>query len=120
MNGGMKNIVAFCEFYREQVNYSLRLIADGKADDCLMEGWDEDTEMVFDRRLPQPRISSSGCSGNPSCGERRVADRGGVVCSRYQPFEQTFRQRAGDKLAHGVPLADDTVDGGDLECGHEI
>ena len=48
MNGGMGSTGAFCDFYREQVNYALRLIADGKADDYLWDGWDEDTETLFD------------------------------------------------------------------------
>ena len=47
MNGGMDKIGAFCEFYKEQVNYALRLIADGKADDYLWDGWDDDTETTF-------------------------------------------------------------------------
>lgn len=47
MNGGMEKIGAFCEFYKEQVNYALRLIADGKANDYLWNGWDEDTETTF-------------------------------------------------------------------------
>ena len=47
MNGGMDKIGAFCEFYKEQVNYALRLIADGKANDYLWDGWDEDTETTF-------------------------------------------------------------------------
>ncbi|MFA7293374.1 MAG: peptide-modifying radical SAM enzyme CbpB, partial [Rhodocyclaceae bacterium] len=47
MNGGMDKIGAFCDFYKEQVNYALRLIADGKANDYLWDGWDEETETVF-------------------------------------------------------------------------
>lgn len=47
MNCGMARIGAFCDFYKEQVNYALRLIADGKADDYLWDGWDADTETVF-------------------------------------------------------------------------
>ena len=47
MNGGMDKIGAFCDFYKEQVNYALRLIADGKADDYLWDGWDESTETTF-------------------------------------------------------------------------
>ncbi|MDP3651917.1 MAG: peptide-modifying radical SAM enzyme CbpB [Rhodoferax sp.] len=47
MNGGMDKIGAFCDFYKEQVNYALRLIADGKANDYLWDGWDEDTETTF-------------------------------------------------------------------------
>ena len=47
MNGGMARIGAFCDFYKEQVNYALRLIADGKANDYLWDGWDADTETVF-------------------------------------------------------------------------
>ncbi|WP_051092349.1 peptide-modifying radical SAM enzyme CbpB [Aromatoleum toluclasticum] len=51
MNGGMEKIGAFCDFYKEQVNYALRLIADGKADDYLWDGWDEGTETLFDLSL---------------------------------------------------------------------
>lgn len=51
MNGGMEKIGAFCDFYKEQVNYALRLIADGKADDYLWDGWNEGTETVFDLAL---------------------------------------------------------------------
>ena len=47
MNGGMDKIGAFCEFYKEQVNYALRLIADGKANDFLWDGWDDGTETTF-------------------------------------------------------------------------
>ena len=47
MNGGMAMIGAFCDFYKEQVNYALRLIADGKANDYLWDGWDDGTETVF-------------------------------------------------------------------------
>jgi len=47
MNGGMDKIGAFCEFYKEQVNYALRLIADNKADDYLWDGWDNGTETTF-------------------------------------------------------------------------
>ena len=47
MNGGMDKIGAFCEFYKEQVNYALRLVADGKANDYLWDGWDDDTETTF-------------------------------------------------------------------------
>ncbi|WP_434514957.1 peptide-modifying radical SAM enzyme CbpB [Dechloromonas sp. ARDL1] len=47
MNGGMDRTGAFCEFYKEQVNYALRLIADARADDFLWDGWDEGTETVF-------------------------------------------------------------------------
>ena len=47
MNGGMDRTGAFCDFYKEQVNYALRLIADGKANDYLWDGWDADTETTF-------------------------------------------------------------------------
>ena len=47
MNGGMYRTGAFCDFYKEQVNYALRLIADGKANDYLWDGWDADTETTF-------------------------------------------------------------------------
>lgn len=51
MNGGMEKTGAFCDFYKEQVNYALRLIADGKANDYLWDGWDEETETVFELAL---------------------------------------------------------------------
>jgi len=47
MNGGMARTGAFCDFYKAQVNYALRLIADGKADDYLWDGWDDGTETTF-------------------------------------------------------------------------
>jgi uncharacterized protein len=48
MNGGMGGSGAFCAFYRDQVKYALRVIADGKADDYLWDGWDDGTETLFD------------------------------------------------------------------------
>ena len=47
MNGGMDKIGAYCEFYEEQARYAFRLIADGKENDFLWEGWDNGTETVF-------------------------------------------------------------------------
>ncbi|SDG74116.1 peptide-modifying radical SAM enzyme CbpB [Propionivibrio dicarboxylicus] len=47
MNGGMDRTGAFCDFYKAQVRYALRLIADGSADDFLWDGWDDATETVF-------------------------------------------------------------------------
>jgi uncharacterized protein len=46
MNGGMTEKGAFCHFYEEQVRYALRLIADGRHEDFLWDGWDEGTEMA--------------------------------------------------------------------------
>lgn len=48
MNGAMNRVGAFCGFYEEQVRYALRLIADGKANDFLWDGWDEGVETTFD------------------------------------------------------------------------
>ncbi|GMT42128.1 MAG: peptide-modifying radical SAM enzyme CbpB [bacterium] len=48
MNGGMNKIGAFCGFYEEQARYALRLIADGREDDYLWDGWDKDTRTTFD------------------------------------------------------------------------
>lgn len=50
MNGGMNG--AFCGFYEKQVCYALRLIADGKVNDFLWDGWDEGVEPTFDMILP--------------------------------------------------------------------
>lgn len=48
MNGGMDRVGAFCGFYEEQARHAFRLIADGKADDFLWDGWDEGVERTFD------------------------------------------------------------------------
>ncbi|HTU02499.1 MAG TPA: peptide-modifying radical SAM enzyme CbpB [Candidatus Sulfotelmatobacter sp.] len=40
MNGGMNRPGAFCELYEEQVRYALRLIANGRQDEYLWDGWD--------------------------------------------------------------------------------
>jgi len=48
MNGGMDQVGAFCGFYEEQVRYAFRLIADGKANDFLWDGWDTGVERSFD------------------------------------------------------------------------
>ncbi len=47
MNGGMDQTGAFCEFYEEQVRYAFRLIADGKEEAYLWDGWRENTEQTF-------------------------------------------------------------------------
>jgi len=51
MNGGMDQPGAFCRFYERQVRYALKLIAEGRHDDFLWDGWDEDAETVFDLRM---------------------------------------------------------------------
>jgi uncharacterized protein len=51
INGSMEHTGAFCEFYKEQVHYAFRLIADGIADDYLWDGWDDETETIFDHAL---------------------------------------------------------------------
>lgn len=55
MNGGMDRVGAFCGFYEEQTRYAFRLIADGKANDFLWDGWDAEdggVETSFDFVLP--------------------------------------------------------------------
>ncbi|MDA8123823.1 MAG: peptide-modifying radical SAM enzyme CbpB [Deltaproteobacteria bacterium] len=47
MNGGMDKTGAFCEFYEEQVRYAFRVIADGKVDAYLWDGWDKDLKTTF-------------------------------------------------------------------------
>jgi uncharacterized protein len=47
-NGGMDKIGAFCEFYEEQVRYAFRLIADGKEEAFLWDGWAEGTTSTFE------------------------------------------------------------------------
>ena len=48
MNGGMDRVGAFCELYEEQARYALRLIADGKEDAYLWDGWDSDTSTTIE------------------------------------------------------------------------
>jgi len=47
MNGGMNRTGAFCEFYEEQVRYALRVIADGRGEAFLWDGWDMGTTSTF-------------------------------------------------------------------------
>jgi uncharacterized protein len=47
MNGGMHRTGAFCGFYEDQVRYAFRLIADGRADDYLWDGWDRGMRRTF-------------------------------------------------------------------------
>lgn len=47
MNGGMNRTGAFCEFYEEQVRYAFRVIADGKVDAYLWDGWDKNMKTTF-------------------------------------------------------------------------
>jgi len=47
MNGGMQKTGAFCEFYEEQVRYAFRVIADGKVDAYLWDGWDKGMKDTF-------------------------------------------------------------------------
>lgn len=48
MNGGMEKTGAFCEFYEEQARYAFRLIADGKHEAYLWDGWDKGVKNVFE------------------------------------------------------------------------
>jgi len=48
MNGSMEKIGAFCEFYEEQVRYAMRLIADGKEEGFLWDGWDKGTSVSLE------------------------------------------------------------------------
>jgi uncharacterized protein len=48
MNGSMDRTGAFCRFYEEQARYAFRLIADGRAEDFLWDGWAEGTDLSFD------------------------------------------------------------------------
>jgi uncharacterized protein len=51
INGSMEGTGAFCEFYKEQARYAFRLIADGKADAFLWDGWDDGIETSLDVML---------------------------------------------------------------------
>lgn len=46
-NGGMDKPGSFCEFYEEQVRYAFRLIADGRENEYLWDGWKQGTRPTF-------------------------------------------------------------------------
>lgn len=48
MNGGMNNAGAFCELYEDQVRYAMRLIADGRENAFLWDGWDSGTSTTLE------------------------------------------------------------------------
>lgn len=48
MNGAMDKRGAFCAFYEEQARYAFRVIADGRHDAYLWDGWDKGTKLTFD------------------------------------------------------------------------
>lgn len=52
MYGSMARTGAFCEFYEEQVRYAFRLIADGRENAFLWDGWDRGTKTTFDIAAP--------------------------------------------------------------------
>ena len=47
MNGSMDRVGGYCRFYLDQARYAFRLIADGRADDFLWEGWSEGMRTTF-------------------------------------------------------------------------
>ncbi|MBI2957610.1 MAG: peptide-modifying radical SAM enzyme CbpB, partial [Chloroflexi bacterium] len=48
MNGNLLSPGAFCALYEEQARYAFRLIADGKEDAFLWDGWDSEAITTFD------------------------------------------------------------------------
>jgi uncharacterized protein len=48
MNGGMNYVGAFCGLYEDQVRYAMRLIADGRENAFLWDGWDSGTSTTLD------------------------------------------------------------------------
>lgn len=51
MNGGMQQPGAFCELYEEQVRYALCLIANGRAEAYLWDGWDRGTAETLNIKI---------------------------------------------------------------------
>ncbi|MEI6564609.1 MAG: peptide-modifying radical SAM enzyme CbpB [bacterium] len=47
VHGAMNRTGSFCEFYEEQARYAFRVIADGKQDAYLWDGWDKGTTETF-------------------------------------------------------------------------
>ena len=52
-NGAMNRTGSFCEFYEEQARYAFRVIADGRQDAFLWDGWDKGTTETFRWRSTQ-------------------------------------------------------------------
>lgn len=50
LNGSIESPGAFCEFYKNQVRFIFRAIADGIEDDFLWDSWDAGLLMMFDTR----------------------------------------------------------------------
>jgi uncharacterized protein len=48
IHGCLQSTGAFCELYEEQVRYALRIIADGRENDYLWDGWDNGTTTTFE------------------------------------------------------------------------
>lgn len=48
LHGDLARRGAYCYLYEEQVRYALRLVADGRADDYLFDGWEATTTNVLD------------------------------------------------------------------------
>ncbi len=51
LNGAVNKRGAFCDFYKDQVRYVFRLIADGKEDDFLWDSWDQGMPTIFEMTL---------------------------------------------------------------------
>ncbi len=47
VSGDLNAPSPYCEFYEEQVRYAFRVIAKGREQAYLWDGWDEETEMTF-------------------------------------------------------------------------
>ena len=52
LHGDLAQQGAFCRFYEEQVRFAARLIADGREDAYLFDGWDAETTTVFEVTHP--------------------------------------------------------------------
>ncbi len=48
MKGEINRTGAFCELYEDQVRYAMRLIAEGKEDAYLWDGWDSNTSTTLE------------------------------------------------------------------------
>ncbi len=51
IHGDLAQQGAYCRFYEEQLRFALRLVADGREDAYLPDGWDDATSTVFEIAL---------------------------------------------------------------------
>ncbi|MDA8279826.1 MAG: peptide-modifying radical SAM enzyme CbpB [Actinomycetota bacterium] len=66
LHGDLARRGAYCQFYEAQLRYALRLVADGREDAYLSDGWDTATTTVLDMTVPWLTPSRQTTTGGTS------------------------------------------------------